>query len=59
MFPATHCWAILIVEDVKESEVMKSVSDILNAKGHDIWAVRPDDTVFASLQLMAEKGVGA
>ncbi len=38
---------------------MKSVSDILNSKGHEIWAVKPDDTVFDSLQLMAEKGVGA
>ncbi len=38
---------------------MKSVSDILNAKGHEIWAVKPDDTVFDSLQLMAEKEVGA
>lgn len=38
---------------------MKSVSDILNAKGHDIWAVKPDDTIFDSLQLMADKGIGA
>ncbi len=38
---------------------MKSVSDILNFKGHEIWAVKPDDTVFDSLQLMAEKEVGA
>ncbi len=38
---------------------MKSVSDILNSKGHEIWAVKPDDTVFDSLQLMAEKEVGA
>ncbi len=38
---------------------MKLVSDILNSKGHEIWAVKPDDTVFDSLQLMAEKGVGA
>ena len=38
---------------------MKSVSDILNAKGHEVWAVKPDDTVFDSLQIMAEKGVGA
>ena len=38
---------------------MKSVSDILNSKGHEIWAVNPDDTVFDSLQLMAEKEVGA
>ena len=38
---------------------MKLVSDILNSKGHDVWAVKPDDTVFDSLQLMADKGVGA
>ncbi len=38
---------------------MKSVSDILNFKGHEIWAVKPDDTIFDSLQLMAEKEIGA
>jgi CBS domain-containing protein len=38
---------------------MKLVSDILNSKGHEIWAVKPDDTVFDSLQLMADKGIGA
>ncbi len=38
---------------------MKSVHDILKSKGHDIWSVRPDDTVFDSLKLMADKGVGA
>ena len=38
---------------------MKTVSDILNSKGHDVWAVKPVDTVFDSLKLMAEKGVGA
>ena len=38
---------------------MKSVKDILDSKGHDVWTVRPDDTVFDSLQLMADKGVGA
>jgi CBS domain-containing protein len=38
---------------------MKTVQDILNAKGSDVFSVRPDDTVFDSLQLMADKGVGA
>ena len=38
---------------------MKLVSDILDSKGHDLWAVKPDDTVFDSLQLMAEKEIGA
>jgi len=39
--------------------VTKLVSDILDSKGHEVWAVKPDDTVFDSLQLMAEKGIGA
>jgi len=38
---------------------MNLVSDILNAKGRDIWAVKPDDTIFDSLQLMADKEIGA
>lgn len=38
---------------------MTSVHDILQSKGHDVFAVKPDDTVFDSLRLMADKGVGA
>ena len=38
---------------------MKTVRDILNDKGYDIFKVSPGDTVFDSLKLMAEKGVGA
>ena len=44
---------------MKESEVTKLVSDILESKGREVWAVKPDDTVFDSLQLMAEKEIGA
>jgi len=38
---------------------MKTVSQILGDKGHEVWSVRPSDTVFDSLRLMADKGVGA
>jgi CBS domain-containing protein len=38
---------------------MKTVRHILDNKGHEVWGVRPDDTVFDSLRLMADKGVGA
>ena len=38
---------------------MQSVQDILKTKGNDVWSVRPDDTVFDSLKLMADKQVGA
>lgn len=35
------------------------VSQILQAKGNDVWSVPPDATVFEALELMAEKNVGA
>ena len=38
---------------------MKTVRHILDDKGHEVWCVRPDDTVFESLRRMADKGVGA
>ncbi len=38
---------------------MKTVNDILNGKGRDVYSVSPDDSVFDSLKQMADKGVGA
>lgn len=38
---------------------MRTVGQLLTAKGTDIWAVAPDDTVFDALQLMADKNIGA
>ncbi|HEX5766516.1 MAG TPA: CBS domain-containing protein [Woeseiaceae bacterium] len=38
---------------------MKTVRQILGDKGHEVWSVRPYDTVFDSLRVMADKGVGA
>ena len=38
---------------------MKTVRDILEVKGHDVWRVPFEATVFDALQLMAEKEVGA
>ena len=38
---------------------MKTVRDILNAKGHDVWCVGPENTVFEALRRMAEMEVGA
>jgi len=38
---------------------MKSVNDILKSKGNDIWSVKPDNTVYDSLKLMADKGIGS
>jgi len=38
---------------------MKTVRDILRTKGHEVWSVRPDATLFEALEKMAEKNVGA
>ncbi len=38
---------------------MKTVSQVLKAKGSDVWSVSPDTSVFDALSLMAEKNVGA
>ena len=38
---------------------MKSVQELLQAKGHGVFAVEPDASVYDALQLMADKNVGA
>jgi CBS domain-containing protein len=38
---------------------MKSVRDILEIKGRNVWSVKAGSTVFDALRLMAEKEVGA
>lgn len=38
---------------------MKTVKDILETKGHDVWSVAPETKVFDALKLMAEKNIGA
>jgi CBS domain-containing protein len=41
------------------SGMSKSIGQILKIKGHDVWSIGPEATVYAALALMAEKGVGA
>jgi CBS domain-containing protein len=38
---------------------MKTVREILQKKGSIVWSVSPESTVFETLQLMAEKDIGA
>ncbi len=38
---------------------MKHVSNILDAKGRDIWSLTPDASVYEAIDQMAQKGVGA
>ncbi len=36
-----------------------AVDLILKQKGHDIWSVSPDQSVYEAIEKMADKGVGA
>ncbi|MGW8250879.1 MAG: CBS domain-containing protein [Anaerolineales bacterium] len=38
---------------------MVTVSQVLQRKGHTIWSVNPDTSVYDALQLMAEQDIGA
>jgi CBS domain-containing protein len=38
---------------------MKIVSQLLQSKGHEVWSITPDTTVYEALEQMAEKNIGA
>ena len=38
---------------------MTIVSQLLRSKGHDVWSVSPDTTIFDALRLMSQMNVGA
>ena len=38
---------------------MNTINQILDAKGHDVWSIGPEATVYDAIALMAEKGIGA
>jgi len=38
---------------------MKTIGDLLKAKGADVYSISPDATVFDALKVMADKEVGA
>ena len=38
---------------------MTTAREILDEKGHDVYAVSPNDTVLDALKVLAERGVGA
>jgi CBS domain-containing protein len=38
---------------------MKTVRQLLQVKGYDIWSIAPDAPVYDAIKLMANKGIGA
>ena len=39
--------------------MQKTVGQLLDAKGREVWSIGPDATVYEALELLAEKNVGA
>ncbi len=45
---------------IKRRELgMTRIKEILKQKGHEVWSLGPQATVFEALEIMAEKGIGA
>ena len=38
---------------------MVTISELLGKKGHEVWSLGPDASVYEAIELMAEKEVGA
>jgi CBS domain-containing protein len=38
---------------------METVRQLLDKKGHEVWSVHPDDSVFDAIKKMADKNVGS
>ncbi|HEX4858085.1 MAG TPA: CBS domain-containing protein [Usitatibacteraceae bacterium] len=38
---------------------MKPVSELLKGRKQELWSVRPDDTVYEAIRILADKGIGA
>lgn len=38
---------------------MKTMKDLLQAKGREVWSITPGADVFDAIRMMAERGVGA
>ena len=39
--------------------MQKTVGQLLDAKGREVWSIGPDATVYEALEVLAEKNVGA
>jgi CBS domain-containing protein len=52
--------SVILFEKLLKGDLpMRTVHDLLRAKNPGVWSVRPTDTVYDALRLLAEKNVGA
>ena len=43
----------------KEGIPVKTVKQLLDVKGYDVWSIGPESSVLDAIKLMAGKGIGA
>jgi CBS domain-containing protein len=49
----------LLVLGLRSEATVKTVNDLLENKGRDVWTIDPDETVREALTRMADKDIGA
>lgn len=49
----------LKIQELGREPAVSTVGEMLRIKGHDVWSIAPDATVYDALKLMADKNVGA
>ena len=40
-------------------KIYDTIRDILKKKGHEVWSITPESTVYRAIEVMADKHVGA
>jgi CBS domain-containing protein len=51
--------APLAAKPHRRGGVVKVIKELLATKGHEVWTIGPDDSVYDALKVMAEKEIGA
>lgn len=55
-----HISEIVLADASRESSaVAETVCSVLRLKGTEVWSIAPEETVYAAVELMAERGIGA
>jgi CBS domain-containing protein len=43
----------------QQMEIVDAIREVLKRKGHEVWSITPDSTVYRAIEIMADKRIGA